>query len=152
MSAKWRRNKRKSKRLDISKPIGKAQNKKRSRWFYVRNPKSKTHTVPSCFSIGRFQKGKRIREPGPLIDVLERKDEILVVAGFSGFNRENMRVYVKDQRLILSAEELDRKYYKSLNLPKRVIPETMRTKYKNGVLEILLKKVVEEKPIGKAAD
>jgi HSP20 family molecular chaperone IbpA len=46
---------------------------------------------------------------------------------------------------------LDRKYYKSLNLPKRVIPNTIRMTHKNGVLEIRLKKAVEEKTIDKVA-
>ncbi len=86
-----------------------------------------------------------------MIDVLEEKEEIVVVAEFAGFNRENLRTNVKNQRLTLSAEVLDRKYYKSLNLPKRVIPNTIRTTYKNGVLEIRLKKSVEEKSIDRLA-
>jgi HSP20 family protein len=74
-----------------------------------------------------------------------------VVAEFAGFDKENIRTSVKDQRLTLSAHTSDRKYYKSLNLPGRVIPSTMRTTYKNGVLEIHLKKAVEEKAIDKVA-
>jgi len=47
---------------------------------------------------------------------------------------------VKDQKLTLSAKSKDRRYYKSLNLPNAVIPNAMHTKYKNGVLEIRLRK------------
>jgi HSP20 family protein len=57
---------------------------------------------------------------------------------------------VKGERLTVAAEALDRKYRKSLNLPKRVIPRTIRTTYKNGVLEIRLKKA-EEKSLDKMA-
>jgi HSP20 family protein len=92
-----------------------------------------------------------MREPEPLIDILEEKGEITVVAEFVGFNRENLRIHVKNQRLTLSADASDRKYYKSLNLPKRVIPSTIHTTYKNGVLEVRLRKAVEEKTIDEVA-
>jgi HSP20 family protein len=51
---------------------------------------------------------------------------------------------VKDQKITLSAKSKDRRYYKSLNLPKEVIPNDIHTTFKNGVLEIKLKKA--EKP------
>jgi HSP20 family protein len=92
-----------------------------------------------------------MKEPQPLLDVLEEKNEIIVVAEFAGFNRESLKISVENQRLTLCAESLDRKYYKSLNLPKRVIPSTIRTTYKNGVLEIQLKKVIQEKTIDEVA-
>jgi HSP20 family protein len=90
-------------------------------------------------------------EREPLIDVLEGKDEVIVVAEFAGFNRENLRIHVRNQRLTLSAEALDRKYHKSLNLPTVVIPKSIRTAYKNGVLEIKLKKGAKEKAVDKIA-
>ena len=86
-----------------------------------------------------------------MIDILEENDEIIVVTEFAGFQRENLTIHVKNQRLTLSAENADRKYHKSLNLPRRVIPETIRTEFKNGVLEIRLKKGAEEKTIDKIA-
>ena len=92
-----------------------------------------------------------MREPKPLIDILEGNDDIMVVAEFAGFNKEDLRINVKDQKLTLSAEASDRKYRKSLNLPKRVIPSTICTTYKNGVLEIRLKKAIEEKAMDKVA-
>jgi len=93
---------------------------------------------------------KRFREPKHLVDILERTDEIIVVADFAGFKREDLKVRVKGEALTLAAQASDRKYRKSLNLPKRVIPSTMRTTYKNGVLEIRMKKA-EEKSIDKIA-
>ena len=66
-----------------------------------------------------------------------------------GFNRETFKINVKDQKLTLSAKSKDRRYYKSLNLPKVVIPNTVHTKYKNGVLEIRLRKA---ETIDKEAD
>jgi HSP20 family molecular chaperone IbpA len=51
----------------------------------------------------------------------------------------------------LSAETSNRKYHKSLNLPSGVIPKSIRTAYKNGVLEIRLKKVAKEKTMDSMA-
>lgn len=92
-----------------------------------------------------------MKDPPRLIDVLEENDEIAVVAEFAGFNKENLRIIVKNQRLTLAATASDRKYHKSLNLPKRVIPDTACTTYKNGVLEIRLKKALEEEAVDRIA-
>lgn len=91
----------------------------------------------------KIHKDKNWKEPERLVDVLQEKDEVIVVADVAGFKKENLRIQVKNQRLVLSAEASDRKYYKSLNLPIGVIPDKIRTAYKNGVLEIRLKKAVE---------
>jgi HSP20 family protein len=93
----------------------------------------------------------RLKEPQPLIDVLEENDEIAVFAEFAGFSRENLRINIKNQKLTLSAKASERRYYKSLNLPKRVIPETISTTYKNGVLEIRLKKALEKEAMDNIA-
>jgi HSP20 family protein len=92
-----------------------------------------------------------MKEPPRLIDVIEENDEIAVFAEFAGFDRENLRVSVKNQRLTLTARASERRYHKSLNLPKRVIPESLCTTYKNGVLEIRLKKVLEQQALDKIA-
>ncbi len=151
LSAKWRRNKKGSRWFDIFGTTNKIKGKKMPLAFQVKNLKIKKRTRPYTYTVPKILREKRWKEPRPLIDVLEEKDEIIVIAEFAGFNRENLRIGVKNQRLTLSAEASERKYYKSLNLPERVIPDIIRTKYKNGVLEIRLKKDVEEKTIDKLA-
>jgi HSP20 family protein len=94
---------------------------------------------------------RKSKEPEPLIDVLDENDSVTVVAELAGFERRNITVRVKDQRLMLLAKTSDRKYRKSLNLPKRVIASTMYTKYKNGVLEIRFKKCLQEKTVDEVA-
>jgi HSP20 family protein len=100
-------------------------------------------------SLLNTYRGRKWKEPKPLIDVFEEKDKITVVAEFTGFKKENLKIHVKDRRLTLSAEASNRKYYKSLNLPKRVISDAIYTSCKNGVLEIQLKKAPEEKAVNK---
>jgi len=150
LSAKWRRNRSKSNKFDILKVFSKVKNKSVARKFRIRNLGVKGQTNSYRYNVHRVYVEKKCREPKHLVDVLEATGEIIVVADFAGFSREDLRVHVSGERVTVVAEALDRKYRKSLNLPKRVIPSTIRTTYKNGVLEIRLKKA-EEKSISKIA-
>jgi len=149
LSARWRRNKTNSKRFDILRVFNKVRSKNTARGFRLENSNVK-RADSTTVKVRRISAGEKIREPRHLVDVLERADEITVVADLAGFSREDLKVHVRGERLTLAAQASDRKYRKSLNLPKRVIPNTLRTTYKNGVLEIRLKKV-EEKSIHKIA-
>ena len=151
LSAKWRRSKKHPKRLSVFKALKRIKNKKAPQTFRIKNSRIKRHARLYIYKIPRIYRERKWTEPEPLIDVLEEKDEVIVVAEFAGFNRENLRIHVRNQRLTLSAEASDRKYYKSLNLPTGVIPNSIRTAYKNGVLEIRLKKGIEEKAVDKMA-
>ncbi len=98
------------------------------------------------------QKGserKTSKNPQPLIDIFQEESWLTIVAEIAGFNKETLKIDVKDQKITLSAKAKDRRYYKSLNLPKVVIPNIIHTTYKNGVLEIKLKKAFKEETIKK---
>jgi HSP20 family molecular chaperone IbpA len=142
LSVKWRRNKKVSKKFKIVGALNKGKGKKAP--TFPMNSKITKWRSPQKIDFQKVYRGKRWKELEPLIDVLEEKDDVVVVAEAKGFNKENLRIQVENQRLTLSAEALERRYRKSLNLPARVIPNTMRTRYKNGVLEIRLKKAAEE--------
>jgi HSP20 family protein len=149
LSAKWRRDRTNSKKFDILKVFNRVKNNSAARRSHSK--KSIAQQANSHRYRGqRVSAEKKLREPKHLVDVLEGTDEIIIVAEFAGFNKDDLKVRVKGEKLTVAAEALDRKYRKSLNLPKRVIPNTIRTTYKNGVLEIRLKKA-EEKSIDKIA-
>ncbi len=150
MSARWRRNKTNSRKFDILKVFNRVKGKSAAQKFQTRNSRIKQRPISYTYHVQRVSVENKCREPKHLVDIFEGIDEIIVVADIAGYRREDLRVRVKGERLTLAAEALDRKYRKSLNLPKRVIPRTIRTTYKNGVLEIRLKKA-EEKSIGKIA-
>ena len=150
MSAKWRRIKKNPKRFDLFKALNKTENKKAPQTFPI-NLRTKRHTSSLMYKIPKSDREGEWREPEPLIDILEENDEIIVVSEFAGFNRKDLKINVKNQRLTLSVDSLKRKYHKSLNLPSEVIPNNIRTEYKNGVLEIRLKKVIKEKAVDKIA-
>ncbi|MGE5187836.1 MAG: Hsp20/alpha crystallin family protein [Betaproteobacteria bacterium] len=140
MSAKWRPSNKNRKWQNINELI-KSSDKKASRKI-VSHPKT-VSTNPNYRTAKSY--GKRSQqEPKPLIDIFQDNSNITVVAEIAGFNKETVKIDVQDQKITLSAKSKDRRYYKSLNLPKVVIPDAMHTKYKNGVLEIKLKKAEAE--------
>ena len=92
-------------------------------------------------------KGKPMisEEREPLVDVVEKDDEIRVIAEVPGVNKDSIKVkVVNGEKLIVQATGEDRKYYKEVELPAKVDEKSAKASYKNGVLEVVLKKVKTE--------
>jgi HSP20 family molecular chaperone IbpA len=139
LSTKWRRSKKYLKWLDLN-GTEKSRVKNRSKTLHVKNMRATSAAYPQKRRYFKSYDKKTLKEPKPLIDIFQENSWIIIIAQIAGFNKETLKIDVKDQKLTLSARAKDRKYYKSLNLPKVVIPNIMHTTYKNGVLEIKLKK------------
>lgn len=75
----------------------------------------------------------------PLIDIINNKDEIIVIAEIPGVNKEDIKLNINEDNLIISVNN-NRKYYKELNFEEKIDPNSIQTSYKNGVLQIKLKK------------
>lgn len=150
MSTKWRRSKKHLKKLDTTN-LKEAKHRNNSKALRAENFRVRRSVYPQKFRLPKIYGKRKWKEPKPLIDVLQEKDSIVVVAELAGFNKETLKINVTDQKLTLSAKAKDRRYYKSLNLPKIVIPNIVHTTYKNGVLEIKLKKAIKEKTIDKVS-
>jgi HSP20 family molecular chaperone IbpA len=150
LSAKWRRSRKHLHWLDIDniKIIPKSPSKTvRLEKFCPSNRGVHTpkYRIPKKLGKGKW------KEPKPLIDVFQDANWMTIFAEIAGFNQETVKVSVKDQKLILSAKAKDRRYYKSLNLPKVVIPSIVHTAFKNGVLEIKLRKTIKKETIKEEA-
>ncbi|ABP94815.1 MULTISPECIES: archaeal heat shock protein Hsp20 [Metallosphaera] len=79
-------------------------------------------------------------EREPLVDVIEKNDEIRVVAEVPGVDKNDIKVKVNGDLLVISANSQDKKYYKEVELPAPVDENTAKANYKNGVLEVVMKK------------
>lgn len=75
----------------------------------------------------------------PLVDVYEEGDTVVVVAEMPGVEKDKIRVRAEGRRLVIEASN-GRKYYKEVDLPAEVDVKTSKASYKNGILEIRLKK------------
>jgi HSP20 family molecular chaperone IbpA len=147
MSAKWRRSKRFLKWVDPEKATGLP--KKSCKILRVQMFKTPLGMYPRKYHLPRRFGKESLKEPQPLIDIFQEESWVTIVAEIVGFNKETLKIDVKDQKLTLSAKAKDRRYYKTLNLPKVVIPNIIQTTYKNGVLEIKLRKAFKEETIKK---
>lgn len=81
---------------------------------------------------------EEVREP--IVDIFDERDHILVIAELPGVTEAKIKVEVAGDILNLSAADTDRKYAREILLPGKVIPSSMKTIYKNGILEIKLGK------------
>jgi len=79
-------------------------------------------------------------EREPIIDVFDEKEEIRVYAEMPGVNDESISVDLKGDILEITAVSKDRKYRKEILLPAKVEPKTLERSFKNGILEIKMKK------------
>ena len=79
-------------------------------------------------------------EREPLTDVFDEKDEVVVIAEIPGVSEDGVSVDLKGDILEISAVGKNRKYRKEVLLPVQVMKETLSYTYKNGILEVRIKK------------
>jgi HSP20 family protein len=72
-------------------------------------------------------------------DIFDEGDYLKVIAELPGVDEKDIKVEVRDNLLILSAQATGRKYYKEVELPCLVKNELNLT-YKNGILQISIEK------------
>lgn len=78
----------------------------------------------------------------PLVDVVNGKDTISVYAELPGIEKKDISLSATENGLIISVQNEKRRYYKEVDLPTKVNPDTAKASYKNGVLEVCLGKVL----------
>jgi HSP20 family protein len=81
---------------------------------------------------------EEVREP--MVDVFDEKDHILVIAELPGVSESEIKIELAGDILNLTASDRDRKYAREILLPGKVKPDSVKTSYKNGILEITLEK------------
>jgi HSP20 family protein len=85
----------------------------------------------------------------PLVDVINETEQVRVVAELPGVEKSDIKTTISENRLTISVDSAKiRKYYKEIELPTSVDPDTSKASYNNGVLEIVLRKV-KPKPRGR---
>lgn len=76
----------------------------------------------------------------PLVDVMTTKDEVKVVVELPGVEKKDIKLHGKERSLTISVDTPHRKYYKEVELPVKVHPKEAESSYRNGVLEVTLRK------------
>lgn len=81
---------------------------------------------------------EEVREP--ITDLYDEKEEIVVMAEIPGVSEGDIKLDLKEDILDISAQTGDKKYHKEILLPAKVKAESLTSSYKNGILEVKMKK------------
>ena len=83
-------------------------------------------------------------EPEPLVDIIEEGETVVVLVALPGVDKDDIDLRITRDALTFSVDAADFEWYDELKLPARVNPKSARASYKNGVLEIKVKKVEKQ--------
>jgi HSP20 family molecular chaperone IbpA len=96
-------------------------------------------------NVDRRRYDNRVREQREaLVDVFDKKDEVVVVAELPNVKREDIELHRAGEFLTVSVNKPQRKNFKTIELPAEVNVEDAEINCKNGVLEVTLPKIEKE--------
>ena len=94
---------------------------------------------------------KRVR--GPLVDVFNEAEEVLIVIDLGGFTRGEISLGKTPEHYILQAARGEQRFRELIDLPPNVDAERSQERLVNGVLEIVLpRKKVPAQPARRRAN
>ena len=88
-----------------------------------------------------------IKEREPIVDVFEEEDYLRVMAELPGVEENEINLKVEDNTLTISTDTSARTYYKKVELPTSVKKEVFESSYRNGILEVKLRKMKKNSQI-----
>lgn len=121
-----------------SRPIRRSTRKPTSR-LKIRKAKDKTSSprAPTPPKTASIEEGE------PIVDVFEEEDHIKVMAEVPGVEEKDIKLKIEGNLLTVTADTSEKKYHKEVKLPTRVEKDSAESKYRNGVLEVKLRKANE---------
>ena len=84
-------------------------------------------------------------EREPLIDVIEGDEDVSITVEIPGVEKEDIDLNVTKNNLEISVDNPKRKYHRLIDLPCDVLPKTSKASYKNGILDIVIKRKEEKR-------
>ena len=85
-------------------------------------------------------------EREPLTDIIEGDEDVAVTVEIPGVEKEDIDLNIKNDTIEIKVDAQNRKYHKTLNLPCDVVPKSTKATYKNGVLDVIIKRKEKKKP------
>lgn len=85
-------------------------------------------------------------EREPLTDIIEGDEDVAVTVEIPGVEKEDIDLNITNDTLDIKVDTPQRKYHKTLELPCDVKPKTTKATYKNGILDIVIKRKQKKKP------
>jgi HSP20 family protein len=109
--------------------------------FSIRTAVGGKPIVETFGNIKKTHEGPIVEEERePLTDVFDERNEIMVIAEIPGVQEEGITLDLRGDILEISATGKNRMYRKEVLLPAQVKKETLSYTYKNGIVEVRMKK------------
>ena len=99
-------------------------------------PDGKPHVEP----FGNVRQGKVTQEREPVVDVQDHQGEVRIIAELPGVDKSAISIQVRADVLHLDVQDAQRPFSKQVRLPAAVESKASSATYKNGILEVVLKK------------
>jgi HSP20 family protein len=97
--------------------------------------------VETFGNIKKTPEGPKVdEEREPITDIFDEKDEIVVISEMPGIEESDLKIDLKEDILEISAASKNRTYRKELLLSVKASNQNLSHKFKNGILEIRIKK------------
>jgi HSP20 family protein len=88
---------------------------------------------------------KEEQEREPLIDIIESADLVRVIVELPGVQKSDIKIEAHDRRLEIGVETESKQFHEQVDLPCNIIPDSVKASYKNGVLEISMKRLAKKR-------
>ena len=82
-----------------------------------------------------------IGEREPLVDLFEEAHHLIVLAELPGVDEKDLNIKAEENTLTISADTATRKYLKKVELPTPIRKDTIKSTYKNNILQVRLEKL-----------
>jgi len=85
----------------------------------------------------------------PLTDIMECDDHLTITMELPGIEKKDIELEILDNELEVNVDTPVRKYYNRLPLPAEVDPKSISANFKNGVLDVNVKRIKTQPKKGK---
>jgi len=103
----------------------------------------------NCELVGA-ERAQDVREPFISSIIDEKKNELNITAEMPGISKEDIEINSTESEVVIKADSDGRKYFKIVQTPCQINPESAKAKYNNGVLEITIGLKTQNKQEGKS--
>lgn len=87
----------------------------------------------------------------PLSDVLDTDTEVSITVELPGVEKQDVNLHVTEDAVTVRVDK-GRKYHKRIELPAKVVPSSAKATFKNGVLDLVVRRKAEGKDPGQRVD
>lgn len=90
--------------------------------------------------LGGFAGHKLSAEREPMSDVIVSGDDVKVVVELPGVEKKDIKINAHEGSVKIFAETPGRKYHRETDIPRDVAVNSVRSTYRNGILEIVFQR------------